>query len=161
MLCTTACLPTPPNAYIYYSMYSTTEPRSCIWLQLAIIIVSRLCSKSAPFHKLLPGELTEERITQRNLLNAPHIRIIHKVRIDIKEHRHIHCLPSIQPLLLEAKTLDLREIWRHLRRRHTVRSHPNDVIVRPVRRSIECQSRFSRKDSHFALLRHEFPGHDI
>lgn len=103
----------------------------------------------------------KKRIAQRNLLNPPHIWVIRKIRIDIKEHRHIHRLPSIQPLLLEAKTLNLREILRHLSRRHAIRRHPNDILIRLICRGIERQCSLTRQDFHLALLRREFPGQDV
>ena len=81
---------------------------------------------------------TEKRVTQRNLLNPPHVRIIHKIRINIKENRHIHRLPSIQPLLLETKTLNLAEVRCNLARRHTIRRHPNYILIRHIRRCVEC-----------------------
>jgi len=86
----------------------------------------------------------EERITQSDLLNALHIRIIDEIRIDIKEHWHVNCLPSIQSLLLETETLDLAEIWRHLRRRNAICRHPNDIVFSLVCSCVERQCRLSR-----------------
>jgi hypothetical protein len=103
------------------------------------------------------SKLTEERITQRQLLDASHIRIIHEIRIDIEEHRHVYRLPRIQPLLLEAEALDLAEVRRYLARRHAVRRHPDDVLVAFIRRCIERQRRLAGEHPHLALLRHELP----
>lgn len=60
----------------------------------------------------------EERITQGNRLYTLHVRIRHKLRINVKEHRHIHRLARIQPLLLKAKALNLTKVrcnlaWRY------------------------------------------------
>jgi hypothetical protein len=106
-------------------------------------------------------ELTEKRITERNLLNPLHIRILHKLRINIKEHRHIHRLPRIQPLFLEAKTLNLAKIRRYLSGRNAVCRHADDIFRRFVRRSIKRECSFTRQDTHFALLGSEGPGKDV
>jgi len=103
----------------------------------------------------------EECITERNLLNALHIDIIHKLRINVKENRHIDRLARIQPLLLEAEALDLAEILRHLSRGNTVCRNTDDVLVRGVRRRVECQRRLSGQHAHFSLLRDKFPGKDV
>jgi len=105
--------------------------------------------------------LTEERITQRHLLNPLHGWIIHKLRVDVEEDRHIHRLPGIQPLLLEAETLDLAEILRDLARRHAVRRHADDILRRIVRRRVERQRRLAREYAHLALLRREAPGQHV
>ena len=104
---------------------------------------------------------TEKRIRKRDGVNLRHGRIIHKFRIDEKKHRHIHRLPRIQPLLLEAKTLYLAEIRRHLRGRDAVRSYADDVFAAFVCGGVERQSGFARQDPDFALLRGEFPGEDV
>lgn len=100
----------------------------------------------------------EKRITQRHRLNPLHIDIRDKLRINIKKHGHIHRLARIQPLLLEAKALDLAEIRRHLAGRHRVRGHADDVLVGLVGRRVEGQRGFAGQDADFALLGHEFPG---
>lgn len=56
------------------------------------------------------SRLTEECIRQRYRINSPHRRIIHEIRIDEEEYRHIHRLAGIQPLLFKTKTLNLAEI---------------------------------------------------
>jgi len=89
-------------------------------------------------------QLTKKCIIQRYRLNALHIRIIHKIRINIKKHRHIHSLPSIQSLLLKAETLNLAEIWRHLSRTDTVGRHTNDVRIRIICCGVERQRSFAR-----------------
>lgn len=83
-------------------------------------------------------QLTKESIIQRHSPNILGIDIIHKIGINIKEHRHIHRLPGIQPLLLKAKTLDLAEISSHLSWRDAVCCHAYDVLVRCVRCCVEC-----------------------
>ena len=103
----------------------------------------------------------EERVTQRHSLNPLHIDIVHKVRVDIKENRHVHRLARIQPLLLKAKALNLAEIRRHLPRRDRVRGHTNDVLVRLVGRGVEGECGFAREHAHFALLGNELPGQDV
>lgn len=100
----------------------------------------------------------EKRVTQRHSLDSLHIDIVHKVRINIKENRHVDRLARIQPLLLKAKALDLAEIRGHLPRRDRVRSHSDDVLVRLVRRGVESESGFAREHAHFALLGDELPG---
>lgn len=124
---------------------------------MPVLIISRLCYMSVLYIPKSTPILTEERITQCNLFNALHIRIIHKIRIDIEEHRHIHCLTSIQPLLLKTKALDLAEIRCYLPRSHTVCRYPNDIILGVVCSSVERQCRLTREDSDFALLGCEFP----
>lgn len=99
----------------------------------------------------------EKRVTQRHSLNPLHIRIGNELRVDVKENRHIHRLPRIQPLLFEAKTLDLAEIRGNLAGRNRVRRHADDVLGRLVRRRVESQCRFAGEDADFALLRHKFP----
>lgn len=103
----------------------------------------------------------EERIIQRDRLNAPHIRVIHKIRVNVKEHGHIHRLTSIQPLLLKAETLNLAEIWRYLARTDRICGYANDVGVRVVGRGVEGEGCFAREDADFALLRGELPGEDV
>lgn len=85
----------------------------------------------------------EKRITQRQLHNPLHVRIIHKFRINVEEHRHIDRLPSIQPLLLKAKALDLAEIRRYLARCYAVRRHSYYVFAAVIRGCIECQCRLA------------------
>lgn len=103
----------------------------------------------------------KKRITQRNLLNPPHTRIINKLRIDIKKHGHIHRLPRIQPLLLEAETLDLGEIRRYLAWRHAVGCYTDYVVFAAVCGCVEGEGGFPREDPHFPLLGDEFPGEDV
>lgn len=88
--------------------------------------------------------LTEESITQCDLLNTPHIGIVHKIWINIEEDRHINSFPSIESLFLEAETLYLAEVLCHLARRNAVGRHPNYIFVRLVGCSIECQCSFPR-----------------
>ena len=100
----------------------------------------------------------KKRITQRNRLNPLHIRIHHEFRINIKKHRHIDRLPRIQPLLLEAETLDLAKVRRHLARRYAVGCDADDVFGGLVGGCVECERGFAGEDAHFALLGDEFPG---
>jgi hypothetical protein len=99
----------------------------------------------------------EESITQRNRFNPLHIRIHNKLRVNVKENRHIHCLASIQPLLLETKALNLAKVRCHLARRHTVGCDADNVFAGLVGRSVEGERGFARQDANFALLRCEFP----
>jgi hypothetical protein len=103
----------------------------------------------------------KKRITQRNCLNALHIRIHDKLGVNIKENRHIHRLPRIQPLLLEAKALYLAEIRRHLARRHAVGCDADDVFTGLVGCGVEGECGFAGQNAHFALLRREFPGQHV
>lgn len=106
-------------------------------------------------------QLTEKRITQRNSLHPTHIQIRQQIRIQIKKHRHIHRLPRVQPLLLKAKTLNLAEIRRRLRRRHAIRRHPNNILIAKICRRVKSQRRLTGEHAHFALLGGEFPWQDI
>jgi len=71
----------------------------------------------------------EEGIAECDRLDTLHVDVRDKLRIDVEEHRHVHCLASIQPLLLEAEALYLAEVWRHLPWRHGVCRYANDVLV--------------------------------
>jgi hypothetical protein len=95
-------------------------------------------------YSCVPDQLTEECVIQRNRLNALHIRVIHKVRINIKEHRHIHSLPSIKPLLFKAETLYLAEIRRHLSGADTVRRNTDNVRIRVIRCGVEGECGLAR-----------------
>lgn len=103
----------------------------------------------------------EERIAQCHRLDPLHSDIIRKFRVNVEKDRHVHGLARIQPLLLEAKALDLGEIRRHLARCHAVGSHPNDILFRRIGGCVEGQRRLSRQDSHFALLGDKLPGKDV
>jgi hypothetical protein len=99
----------------------------------------------------------EERIAQRHCFDTLHIDIPRKLRVNVKENRHVHCFPRIQPLLLEAKALDLAKIRRNLTRRYGIGSDADDVLVRSVRCRVEGERCLARQNTHFALLWHEFP----
>ena len=71
----------------------------------------------------------EEGIAERDRLDALHVDIRDKLRINVKEHWHIDSLASIQSLLLETEALDLTEVWRHLTWRYRVCRDSNDVLV--------------------------------
>ena len=43
-----------------------------------------------------------------------------KLWLDVEEDGHVHCLPSLQPLLLKAEALDLVEVLGHLVGGHVV-----------------------------------------
>lgn len=103
----------------------------------------------------------EKCITQRNRLNTFHADITRKLRVDVEEYRHVYRLSRIQPLLLEAEALDLREIRRHLARCHAVRSHPNDILLRRVGRRIESERGLAGQNTNFALLGDELPREDV
>lgn len=104
----------------------------------------------------------EKSIIQRNRINPLHIWILQKFGINVKENRHIHRLASIQPLLLEAETLNLTEIRRHLTRCHAVCCHANYILLlAQIRCGVKCQRRLTGQYPHFALLWGEFPWQDI
>jgi hypothetical protein len=103
----------------------------------------------------------EKRITQRNRLDALHVRIHDKLWIDVEKHGHIDRLAGIQPLLLEAEALDLAEVRRHLARGHAVRRHADDVLGGLVGRRVEGECGLARQHPDFALLRREFPGEHV
>jgi hypothetical protein len=100
----------------------------------------------------------EERIAQSDSLNALHTRILCELRIDVEEDRHVHCLSSIQPLFLEAETLDLAKVWSDLSWCDRVGGHANNVFWRFIGRGVESEGSLAGKDSDFALLGDEFPG---
>lgn len=106
-------------------------------------------------------ELTEERITQCHCLNTLHVHVVEQIRIQVEEYRHIHGLSRIETLLFETEALDLAEIRRTLRGRHTVGGHSNDILVALVGRLVECERSLARKNTDFALLRDKLPGENI
>ena len=130
---------------------------------MSILVILRFCELSAYTRpQARPHQLTEKGIIQCDSLNPLHCWVSEKLRVDIKEHRHINRLALVQPLFLEAETLNLAEIRRDLGRRHAVRCDANNVLgLAVVRRCVERECRFSRQDTHFALLRREFPGQHI
>lgn len=105
---------------------------------------------------------TEKGIVESDRIDALHGRIFQKIWIDIEEHWHVHGLPLVQSLLLEAKALNLAKVRRNLCRRNTVGCDSNDVLILTlICRSVESQCCFSRQNSHFSLLRSELPRQDI
>lgn len=140
-----------------------TQPTATTGRSCRIELLHRILAP-VPIKRKLPHSkkrLTEEGIAQRHLLNPLHVRVIHKLRINVEEHRHIHRLPSIQSLLLETETLDLAEMRRHLPRCHAVRRYPNDILRRLIRRRVERQRRLTRQNPHFTLLWCEAPGEHV
>ena len=103
----------------------------------------------------------EKRITQRYSLDTLHVNIIHKVRVNVKENRHVDRLARVQPLLLKAKALNLAEIGRHLPRRDRVCGHSDNILIGLVGRGVESQRGFAGEHAHFALLGNELPGQDV
>jgi hypothetical protein len=99
----------------------------------------------------------EEGITQRHRLNALHIRIHDKLRVNVKEHGHIDRLSCIQPLLLEAETLYLAEIRRDLARRDGVCGDTDDVFGRLVCGGVKGEGSFAGEHADLALLGDELP----
>lgn len=71
----------------------------------------------------------EEGIAKRDCLDAFHVDVRDELGIDVEEHRHIHCLACIQPLLFEAKALDLAEVWSDLSWCHRVRCNADDIFI--------------------------------
>lgn len=106
-------------------------------------------------------ELTEERITQCHCLNTLHVHVIEQIRIQVEEYRHVHGFSRIETLLFETEALDLAEIRRTLRGRHTVGGHSNDILVTLVGRLVECERSLARKNTDFSLLRDKLPGKNI
>ena len=115
--------------------------------------------KTIPMRAIIPR--LKKRITERHLHNPLHRRIITKLRINIKENRHIHRLARIQPLLLKAKTLNLAKILRDLARRHAVRCNPDNILAALVGRGVEGQCGFAGEHAHFTLLGLEAPGEHV
>lgn len=81
----------------------------------------------------------EESIAQCHRLYPLHVYVACKLGVNVEEHGHIHRLARVQPLLLKAKALDLGKVRRHLPWRYAVRRHPDDVLLRRVRRGVEGQ----------------------
>lgn len=105
---------------------------------------SGIWSAPSRFSPSRKSRRTEEGIVQRNSLDTLHVRVPTELRIDVEEHGHVDRLAFIEPLLLEAETLDLAEIRCDLRWRHAVRRHPDYVLGRRlVRRSVERQRRLA------------------
>lgn len=115
----------------------------------------------ASYFSLSHVKRTEERIAQCHRLDTLHVHIVEQIRIQVEENRHVHSLACIETLLFKAETLDLAEVRRTLRGRHTVCSHSNDVLVTLVGRLVECQRGLARKDTDFSLLRDKLPGQDV
>ena len=132
-LCTHT-LRTPPNANTKFE-YRTLMPQESNAHSYHTSPLFKVSTN--PPTPSLGKQLTKKRITQRDLLNAPHVRVIHKIRINIKENRHINRLARIQPLLLKAKTLNLAKIRRHLSRSNTIRRYADDILVTLIRRRVE------------------------
>lgn len=109
----------------------------------------------------MDGNLTEECIGKGDGINSLHCRILREIRIDEEENRHVHGFPGIQLLFFEAKALDLAEVRSDLSGRDTVRRDSDDIRRTFVRRSIESQCRFARKDSDLSLLWRELPWENI
>jgi hypothetical protein len=109
--------------------------------QMSIVIILRL----------------EKCIIQRHRNDPLHIDILRKLRINIEEHRHIHGLPRIQPLLLEAKALDLGKVGCHLSWCDRVCRHANDVLFGVVGSCVEGERGFAGQYAHLALLGDELP----
>lgn len=103
----------------------------------------------------------EECIAQRDRLNTLHIRIRHKLGINVEKHRHIDRLTRIQPLLLKTKALDLAKVGRNLARCHGVGGHADNVLRGLVRRRVKGQGRLARQHAHLALLRYKLPGKHV
>ena len=104
------------------------------------------------------ARLTEERVVQGNGIDALHRRILQELRIDVEEHRHIHRLTLVQPLLLETKALNLAEVRRNLCWCDAICRHSDDIFLFTlVRSSVESQRSFPGQDTHFSLLRRELP----
>lgn len=110
---------------------------------------------------ILCGRHTEERIRQRDRIYFCHCRIVDKVRVNEEENGHIDSLPSVEPLLLEAKALDFAEIWGHLRWRNAICSDPNDVLSALICCRIKRKRCLTRQDPDLSLLWCEFPGHHV
>lgn len=102
--------------------------------------------------------LTEKCVVERNCFHTLHVQIIQQVRIQVKEHRHIHRLSSIQSLLLKAEALNLAKVRGTLSRGDTVCRNTNDVLVASVGGLVEGKGSFAGENTNFALLGDEFPG---
>lgn len=103
----------------------------------------------------------EKGIIQGDCSDIFRIDIVHKLRIDVEEHWHIHCFPSIQTLLLKAKTLDLAEVWCYLAGSHRVCRYSYYIVGRLVRCGVECEGGLAGQHANLALLRYEFPGKNV
>lgn len=132
--------------------------------QVSILVVPRFYPnhQQAPLNGYSRGfGRTEKGVRQDYTINFRHGRIIHEVRIDEEENRHIDGLPCIQSLLFEAEALDLAEVRSHLCWSDTVRGNPYYIFRALICRCEESQCSLSRKYSDLSLLGCELPRHHV
>lgn len=73
--------------------------------------------------------LTEKGVRQCNGIYSPHIRVLHEIRINEEENRHVDRLPCIQPLFFETEALYFTKVWRNLWWRNAVCCNANDITL--------------------------------
>ena len=86
---------------------------------------------------------TEKCVVECDSLDASHVRIIDKLRVNVEKHWHIYRLASIQSLLFKAKALYLRKVRCNLAGCDTVRSDADDIVFGGIGCGVERQGCFS------------------
>src|SRR5258707_12168519 len=117
----------------------------------------RGCEKPRKVLGLLGISRAEERVGERDRVEILHFRIARQRRIDKENKRHVDFLMTVEPLLIEAKTLDLIEIDAARRRRHIERRTPGNRLVAEILSGEEYALLLSEVDLHLALDRFESP----
>src|SRR5258708_32143806 len=92
----------------------------------------RGCENPGKVLGLLGISRAEERVGERDRVEIPHFRIVRQRRIDKENKGHVDFLMTVEPLLIEAKTLDLVEIDAPRRRRHIERRMPRNRLIAEI-----------------------------
>src|SRR5258708_29494156 len=117
----------------------------------------RGCEKPGKVLGLLGIARAEERVGERDRVEIPHFRIVCQLRIDKENKRHVDFLMAVEPLLIEAKTLDLVEIDAARLRRHIERRASGDRLIAEILGGEEYELLLPKVDPHLALHRFESP----
>jgi hypothetical protein len=117
----------------------------------------RGCEKPGKVFGLVKISRAEERVGERDRVEIPHFRIVRQRGIDKENKRHVDFLMTAEPLLIEAKTLDLVEIDAARRRRHIERRMPRNRLIAEILGGKEHELLLSEVDLHLALDRFESP----
>lgn len=100
---------------------------------------------------------SEESIGQSDFPDVFHERIVDEVSIDEEEDGQIDLFTGENPLFFETETFDFGEIWCDVIRSDVVSRDANDIFVAQVLGGVKSESRLSRQNPHFFLLRRERP----
>src|SRR5258708_20035669 len=117
----------------------------------------RGCEKPGKVLGLLGIARAEERVGERDRVEIPHFRIVCQLRIDKENKRHVDFLMAVEPLLIEAKTLDLVEIDAARLRRHIERRASGNRLIAEILGGEEHELLLPEVDLHLALHRFESP----